>query len=86
MKDNCTKICEEKFKIKKLQNEFKIEDFEEELRIRKLQDKFKMGYIDEEDISEVDREKLIKLYKIQNEKLKDRLKLEKKEISELLNK
>ena len=47
---------------------------EAELRIIKLQKDYKLGNIKEEDMSSEEREKLIDLYKRQNEELKQKIK------------
>ena len=63
--------------------EFKID--KEELRILKLQKEYKSGNINEENISDDDYFKLVDLYKKQNEKLKQKIKLKKKKIKESLD-
>ena len=61
----------------KYNNNFKetvqIKQDEEELRILKLQQEFKNSNIEEEEISEDDYSKLIRLYDEQNEKLRQEI-------------
>ena len=63
--------------------EFKMN--KEEMRILKLQKEYKSGNINEENISDEDYFKLVDLYKKQNEKLKQKIKLKKKKIRENLD-
>lgn len=58
---------------------------DEEKRIIELQNKIKLNEIQEEDLSEDDRQKVIMLYHKQNEYLRERLRIYKQEISGLLN-
>ena len=66
-------------KINNLKNENK-----EEFRIRRLQHYYKIGQVHEEDISSNDKNKLIDLYKKQNLEIKEKLKIEREEIRQLL--
>lgn len=59
---------------------------DEEKRILELQRRIKENEIQEEDLSEEDREKVILLYHKQNEYLRNRLRMYKQEIGRLLNK
>lgn len=56
-----------------------------EIEIEKLQEDFKQGNIFQEDIADDKKEKLIKLYKKQNEELKDKINKEKNEIKKILD-
>ena len=56
-----------------------------EIEIEKLQEDFKQGNIFQEDITDDKKEKLIKLYKKQNEELKDKINKEKNEIKKILD-
>ena len=66
-------------------NSIIIEQNEEELRILKLQTAYKNGEINESDIPENDKNKLIDLYKKQNKELKDNIEKEKYEIKKILD-
>ena len=66
-------------------NSITIEQNEEELRILKLQTAYKNGEINERDIPENDKNKLIDLYKKQNKELKDNIEKEKYEIKKILD-
>lgn len=66
-------------------NNIVIKQDEEEQRLLQLQRAYKSGKIQEENISQEDKEKLIVLYKKQNSELKETIKNEKKEIRKILN-
>ena len=59
---------------------------DEEKRIIELQNKIKNNELQEEDLSDEDREKVIMLYHKQNEYLRERLRLYKQEIGGMLGK
>lgn len=61
-----------------------VKDSKEEKRILELQNKIKINELTEEQLSSEDRDKLILLYEKQNDYLRERLKIYKQEISELL--
>ena len=50
-----------------------------------MQEDFKQGNIFQEDITDEKKQKLIKLYKKQNEELKDKINKEKNEIKKILD-
>jgi len=64
----------------------KIAENKEEKRILELQRKIKANEIDEEDLSEEDKQKVRMLYHKQNEALREKLKQYKREIGKLLKK
>ena len=64
----------------------KVVEDKEEKRILELQNKIKANEIDEEDLSEEDKQKVRMLYHRQNEALREKLKQYKKEIGKLLKK
>ena len=66
-------------------NDFFLE-IEEELKLLELQEDFRDGIINEEDILEEDKNKLIALYKKQNQQMKEVLRREKIEIQSLMKK
>lgn len=57
---------------------------EEETRLEDLQNKIRNNEIQEDDLMQEDREKLVMLYSKQNDYLRKRLKMYKQEISRLL--
>ena len=66
------------------ENNIVVKQDENERRLLQLQKAYKSGKIQEEDISQEDKEKLIVLYKKQNSELKETIKNEKKEIRKIL--
>lgn len=64
----------------------KVSEDKEEKRILELQRKIKRGEITEEELSDVDRKKIIMLYHKQNEALREKINQRKKEIRRILKK
>lgn len=64
----------------------KVSEDKEEKRILELQRKIKRGEITEEELSDVDRNKIIMLYHKQNEALREKINQRKNEIRKILKK
>ena len=64
----------------------KVSEDKEEKRILELQRKIKRGEITEEELSDVDRKKIIMLYHKQNEALREKINQRKNEIRRILKK
>ena len=62
-----------------------IKKNDEEIRILELQKQYKAGNILEEDMTEEDHEKLIKLYKEQNKQLREKIMMKKNKIRKRLD-
>ncbi len=62
-----------------------IKKDEKEDKLLQLQKDYKDGNILEDDIPENQKEKLVELYKKQNEEIKNKIELEQKEIRKLLD-
>lgn len=85
IKDNVKEDINEQKEISNMEkNDFKesieIKQDDEELRIKRLQKEYKAGNIKEEDMTSEEHEKLIDLYKRQNEELREKINTKKQKI------